>query len=179
MDDVKSVIKNLPKEKDKKIYKTFKEYCQNDSAISAGKFLYLNRNSFFGLGGWMNADRYARESVIKRLKYFSPLMRNTTINNDCFDINPTGKSFIFCDPPYPESNNKSCYNISDDVLTLNLNYLEFLKESGSKFLFITKNIPIIQEKSDALNFKSDLKKWTYRKPGQGVQVSEEIYIYKK
>ena len=71
-DDVKSVIKNLPKEKDKEIYKTFKEYCQNDSAISAGKFLYLNRNSFFGLGGWMNADRYARESVIKRLKYFSP-----------------------------------------------------------------------------------------------------------
>jgi DNA adenine methylase len=170
---------NLPKIKDKQTFLDYQIKLGDSSDSDAMKFLYLNRNRFFGMGGWMNADRYARNIVLERIKHFSPLMKNTILSNNCFDIKINKNSFIFCDPPYPETNNEACYSIkNNDVLELNIKYLEFLSKQKCAFLFITKYIPEIMETSKSLNLDYDIKKWTYRKPQQLPQEGLELYIHK-
>lgn len=180
-DEVEYITENLPTKKDKKI---FNEWMKDRSNLSkkdtALRFLYLNRNRFFGMGGWMKADRYARETVIERLKFFSPRMKHTEIYSDAFDIPINENDFVFCDPPYPETNNQACYKINDlEILKLNKDYLDKLVKTGCSFLFITKNITEIRNHAEKLKCKFEIKKWTYRKPKQDPVVSEEIWIFSK
>lgn len=176
-DSYEFISTNLPPMKCKK---TFSEFVSLPSVVGregAMRFLYLNRNRFFGLGGWMNADRYARDTVLERIKFFGPRMKNTTVLSDAFDIKLKPTDFVFCDPPYPKTNNKACYEIDDDaVLDINLRYLRLVSDAGCPFLFITKNVPPVLEMSNQLGLHHDVKRWTFRRPGKDVQLSEELWI---
>jgi len=179
--DVGFIADNLPSKKDKD---KFQEWRKDKSKIndneSAMRFLYMNRNRFFGLGGWMVADRYAYKKVVERIKYFSPRMNNTEFYKDAFDIKISPDDFVFCDPPYPETNNSACYHIGNDVvLDLNIKYLNNVVKSNCKFLFITKNVKEIKDTAIQLKCEFEIKQWTFRKPGKGLMTSEEIWIYKK
>jgi DNA adenine methylase len=172
------IIKNLPAKKDKD---TFKKYMKPDASLSKNekgmRFLYLNRNRFFGMGGWMVADRYARTTVVDRIKFYAPRMKNTITYDNAFSILIGKNDFVFCDPPYPETNNNACYRIEDDeILKLNIDYLKNVNDSGARFLFITKNIESIRNTANKLKLKVDVKKWTFRKPKKDPVVGEEIWI---
>jgi DNA adenine methylase len=176
------LIKALPAFKDKCIFADWqKDKTSNLSKEDAAtRFIYLNRNRFFGLGGWMCADRYARETVVERIKFFSEKMKSTTVYRNAFDVPLLETDWVFCDPPYPETNNASCYNIKNtDIVELNKKYLNKLKEVNCNFLFITKHIPEIQDLASELKFKSEVKTWNFRKPGKPPQLSQEIWISKK
>lgn len=176
--DVEWICNNLPEQKDRELFNFWKSEKLNLGKEDAMKFLYLNRNRFFGLGGWMVADRYAREAVISRLRYFSERMKNTIFLQNCWDINLEENTLAFCDPPYPETNNKSCYKINEkEIISLNLNYLKNLKKSNCSFLFTTKLIEEIRCFCVDNNLSYDIKKWNFRKPGKEVQESEEIWIF--
>jgi DNA adenine methylase len=172
------ITKNLPLTKNREIFNAWvKDHTNGTQSDNAMRFLYLNRNRFFGLGGWMNADRYARDAIIERIKFYSPRMSNTVFYEDAFRIELLSDDFVFCDPPYPETNNNSCYNIDDaGVLNLNLKYLQNLKNANCKFLFITKNVSTIKNLATSLGFVTEIKRWTFRRPGKGVQTSEELWI---
>lgn len=175
------IVENLPVKKDKTIFT--KWYKETTSTISdeesAMRFIYLNRNRFFGLGGWMCADRYARKKVIERITFFSPRMSNTKIYNDAFSIPLTESTFVFCDPPYPETDNASCYKVDNTkILDLNLNYLKRVIDSNCQYLFITKNVKEVNQLVNDLKCSHEVKRWSYRKPGKDPQISEEIWIYK-
>ena len=146
----------------------------------AMQFLYLNRNRFFGLGGWMNADRYARNTVVDRIRFFGPRMKRTDVFTDAFDIPLSPTDFVFCDPPYPDTNNKSCYDIDNaTVLDLNLRYLTVVANAKCPFLFITKNVPSVMDAVKLLGVYYEVKRWSFRKPGKDVQISEELWISKE
>lgn len=176
-DDPNGLVAGLPATKDKALFQKFMADKPTSKIDIAIRFLYLNRNRFFGMGGWMNADRYARDAVISRIQYFSPLMQQTTFSTSCWDCDtPTG-SFTFCDPPYPETNNAACYRIEDQkIMTLNIDYLTKVAESGENFFWVTKYLDEIA--AHAATFKGVLvekKEWEFRKPGKGVQTSHELY----
>ena len=175
------IIKTLPLFKDKIIFTNWHKEKTNilSKEDAATRFIYLNRNRFFGLGGWMCADRYARETVVDRIRFYSDKMKNTTIYQNAFDLPLLETDWVFCDPPYPETNNASCYNIKNtDILDLNKKYLHKLAEANCNFLFITKQIPEIEDLASKLKFSSEVKTWKFRKPGKQPQLSQEIWIYK-
>ena len=178
--DVQYLADNLPTTKDKDV---FQHWLQTDKTLSnkekALRFLYLNRNRFFGMGGWMTADRYARDAVISRILFFSDRMKNTKFFGDAFQVPITEKDFVFVDPPYPSTNNRACYNISDEkILDLNLKFLSKLNDIGCQFLFITKNVKEVKKLTDELVIPCSIKEWKFRKPGKSVQFSEELWIHK-
>lgn len=178
-DSTQFIEDNLPIKKCKSTFLSWVKMEQSQDAISATRFLYLNRNRFFGLGGWMNADRYARNTVVERIRFFGPRMASTTFYDNAFQIELMPTDFVFCDPPYPETNNSSCYNVDDaTVLDINLKYLNRVKLAGCSFLFITKNVPQVLSEVKRLNLHYDVKHWTFRRPGKDVQLSEELWITK-
>lgn len=186
-DDFSYLVDNLPPHKDKILYSSFGKL--NTSVISkndlATRFLYRNRNSFYGLGGWMNADRYARNTVIERIKYFSPLMKNTEFSStDAFDLVKffSKDAFVFVDPPYIDSNNLSCYDIKksdSQIKNLNIEYLKCLLRSEAQFMFITKHIPVLTDLvKEYPEVKYDIRKWKFRKPQQKPSNDYEIFIWR-
>lgn len=172
------LISKLPKIKDKEIYINFKKNIPTNDIDNATKFLYLNRNSFFGLGGWMNADRYAYNSVIERIKYFSPLMKNTEFSNKgCYNFIPNKNSFLFIDPPYPNTNNNACYRIDNNIMELNQNYIKWLLSFESKFLFIVKYNELLETIFKNNHIKTRKYEWSFRKPGKSIHYDYELYAY--
>jgi site-specific DNA-adenine methylase len=177
-DDPEGLIAGLPPTKDRDTFQSLLDTRPDDKTEIASRFLYLNRNRFFGMGGWMNADRYAREAVISRIRHFSPLMQRTVFVNSCWNLPTMGTGdFAFCDPPYPDTNNAACYRIEDDALALNRTYFDHVFDSAADFFWVTKNIPAFEEYvRDRPGVQIEARDWAFRKPGQKVQNSEEIYI---
>lgn len=178
-DDPEGLIALLPADKDKAV---FKELLANTGFASkteqGAAFLYLNRNRFFGMGGWMNADRYARTTVVERIRFFSPLMQRSVFSAEgCWSLPVFDNgAFVFCDPPYPEANNASCYKIDDDVEKLNRDYFSFVSDSVADFFWVTKHSDQFEEFVRSFKgVKVQKRRWDYRKPGQGVQTAYEIY----
>jgi len=180
-DDPSSLIAGLPSNKDRNTYDALKSKKPTTKLETAIRFMYLNRNSFFGLGGWMKADRYSRETIIERINFFSPKMQNTTFSsNGCFTFTPDENSFVFVDPPYPNTANDSCYKIDNtEILELNRNYIKILLSSKSDFLFIVKwNDTIAQEFAKDNTVIIEKKEWIFRKPQQKPQKDYELYAYR-
>jgi DNA adenine methylase len=180
-DDPKGLIAGLPPIKDKAVFKDFMSASPNTDKDRAIRFLYLNRNRFFGMGGWMNADRYARGAVIDRIGFLSPLMQSTTFSKSCWDCEFPEGSFTFCDPPYPDTNNSACYKIEDqEIMNLNMNYLSVMAETGENFFWVTK---FSNEMFNHASCYDDLivekKEWIFRKPGKEPQVGYELYVSRK
>jgi len=177
-DNPNGLINGLPLTKDKALFQKFMTEKPTDKTDIAIRFLYLNRNRFFGMGGWMNADRYARDAVIERISYFSPLMQQTTFSTSCWDCDTPIESFTFCDPPYPETNNGACYRIKDEeIMKLNLDYLAKMSMNGERFFWVTKYIDqIANHATQFANIKIEKKDWVFRKPGKGLQTSYELYV---
>lgn len=177
-DDPEGLISLLPPTKDKAIFREWMSSIFGDRVERAAQFLYLNRNRFFGMGGWMNADRYARGAVIDRIRLFSPLMQQTSFVSSCWECQFQAQDFVFCDPPYPETNNRACYRIEDDdVLRLNLDFLHRVADSQASFFWVTKHLDVIEERAEAISgVRVEKKVWTFRQPKKGVQTSHEIYV---
>lgn len=180
-DHPEELIAGLPETKDKETFARFLAMGSTGGKIErASRFLYLNRNRFFGMGGWMKADRYARGAVIERIRFFSPLMQMTQFSDrGCWSWEFGDGSFIFCDPPYPDTNNKSCYRIEDDdVMALNRDYMRHVANSGQSFFWVTKHSDDMEQHADMLGVSWRKRRWEYRKPGQGVQVAYELYAWR-
>lgn len=173
----------LPLEKNKEIFQSLMESHPTETIPSAIRFLYLNRNRFFGMGGWMNADRYCRDALVKRIRFFSPFMQKTQIiDTGCWDINVSQFSnpFFFIDPPYPSANNKACYEVSDkSILDLNVEYAKFIANSGYNFYFISSYHQDLESVFCREDIKCSSKNWQYRKPQQNVQDGKEIHAYRR
>lgn len=173
----------LPKHKDRAVWDQFLNSEPNTMLDQAVRFLYLNRNRFFGMGGWMNADRYRRQHVIDRINFFSPLMRKTELSDQgCFTFQYNNPSdFVFVDPPYPETDNKSCYGMKkQDILQLNIDYLNFLCNSPANFFYIVKYNQQIQDQFKKYqDVVVEQKSWNFRKPGQKPQQAKELYVRRR
>ena len=175
-DNPEKLIKALPLEKDRATFDELRKKAITDPTERAGRFLYLNRNRFFGLGGWMNADRYARAAVVERIRFFHPLMQESTFSSKgCWDMTIENNSFVFCDPPYPETNNTACYRMDDDVSVLNLEFFDYLHAKDVEFLWTTKFSPWFFDHASRDDTIVEKKPWTFRKPSAGVQQNFEIY----
>lgn len=173
----------LPPIKDRQVWDTLLKSEPSNNIDQAIRFLYLNRNRFFGLGGWMNADRYCREQIIERIQFFSPRMQQTEFSSDgCFTYQYVNDdNFVFVDPPYPDTANESCYKIDkQDILQLNINYLHFLCKSKVNFFWIVKWTEAI---ADEFKKYDDViveeKEWIFRKPGKPPEKSKELYARRK
>jgi site-specific DNA-adenine methylase len=84
----------------------------------------------------MRCDRYARQEVIARILYFSPLMSTTKFSAKGFrhfPLDATG-GFAFVDPPYPGTNNEACYRLSNEVdpMSLAIEALDRVDASGAR-----------------------------------------------
>jgi DNA adenine methylase Dam len=187
-DDPEGLIRHLPPRKDKAAFNGFRKLLKSGQAIERAKraamFLYTNRNCLYGLGGWNAQDRYARETVIARIQYFSPLMQATTFSADgCFacpiETIEIG-AFVFADPPYPGTDNRACYGMrlhDDAVMDLQKRFLDRVVSSGKSFLWITKRSEEFEEyASDYRGLKIERRDWAYRKPRQEVQHGKELYV---
>lgn len=182
-DNPDGLCNGLPPTKDREIWDNLLQSDPSSKVDRAIRFLYLNRNRFFGLGGWMNADRYCRDHVVNRIQFFSPLMQETQLSSEgCFHFKcDSSNDFVFVDPPYPDTANESCYKIpTQDILKLNLDYLHFLCNSKASFFWI---VNFHKEIKDEFAKFSDVvveeKEWTFRKPGKMPQKSVEIYARRK
>lgn len=177
-DQPQALIDGLPATKDKATFKSLMADAPTSKIGQAVRFLYLNRNRFFGMGGWMVADRYARDAVVERIVYFSPLMQETVFKTSCWDVALPADGFVFCDPPYPETNNDACYKLADrHIMQLNVDFLKHVARSPSAFFWITKHSQEIEDLARSLGgLDIERRAWTYRKPGAAVQTAHEIYI---
>lgn len=176
--DRPEVFRALPPTKDRTTFQEFMAADPADPTDRAVRFLYLNRNRFFGMGGWMNADRYARDTVMDRIRFFSPLMSKTTFASSCWDVPLPQNSFTFCDPPYPETNNVACYRMSknDDVMALNVEFMSRLAESRKKFFWITKHSERMERHASSFDgLVVEKRPWESRRPGGGKVVDFELY----
>jgi DNA adenine methylase len=187
-DDPEGLIEHLPRRKDNATFHRFRELLRSGQPMAKAKraamFLYCNRNCTFGLGGWNAQDRYARETIIARIRYFSPRMRATTFSADgCFAC-PIGaiepRAFVFADPPYPGTNNAACYGMHLDdhaVMDLQKRFLDRLAASGKSFLWTTNwSAEFEEHASDYDGLVLEKRAWSFRKPRQGVQHAEELYV---
>lgn len=178
-DDPEGVVAKLPETKDRETFDRLRNMEGGSVTERAARFLYLNRNRFFGLGGWMQADRYARSAIIDRIRFFSPLMARTTFSaHGCWSLPALeAGDFVFCDPPYPDTNNAACYRVADDVLDLNIAYLRHVQASPADFFFISKRVIGLEDVAkDLPGVTVETRLWDFRKPGESVQQSEEICV---
>lgn len=180
-DDPEGLIAALPEVKDKETFKALVSRKSFDSKIEqAAAFLYCNRNRFFGMGGWMVADRYARKAVVDRIRYFSPLMQQSVFTSQgCWDVSIDGgaDAFVFCDPPYPGTNTEACYRMDADVMDLNLRYFDRVANSGAKFFWVTKFSETLFTHASRPGVQVEKRNWAFRKPGKGVQEGFELYAW--
>ena len=176
-DDPEGLIALLPPTKDKATFQALTTAHLTAPVERAAQFLYLNRNRFFGMGGWMNADRYAREAVIERIRFFSPRMQQSVFSGSCWDCMFDAGGFVFCDPPYPETNNSACYKISDlETMKLNKDFLVAVSNSTDNLFWVTKHGDEMEDLAKSLGLKTEKKEWIFRKPTKGLQSSFELYI---
>lgn len=172
------LIELLPPDKDRATFNLLMASAPSDPTEQAARFLYLNRNRFFGMGGWMNADRYARRSVVDRIRYFSPLMQQTSFTaSGCRTFPIESGSFVFCDPPYPDTNAAACYrNEAADIMELNRSFYAELVQSSASFLWITKFSDEFDQHAKSYDgITVEKKEWSFRKPGKAVQLAHETY----
>jgi DNA adenine methylase len=179
-DDAERLITLLPATKCRDTFNLLLASEPSDKIERAARFLYLNRNRFFGLGGWTNCNRYAREEVIARIRFFSPLMQATKFSARGFKHFPLDVSggFTFLDPPYPGANNTACYGMSEkvDPMSLAMQALDRVAASGANFLLITRHTPYFETYADRPALRVETRHWSYRKPGKRVQLGSELYV---
>jgi DNA adenine methylase Dam len=183
-DNPQFLITNLPAVKDRNIYVQMRSLVPINDEERALRFLYLNRNSFFGLGGWMNADRYAPRAIMSRIRYFSPLMAETQFLSGSYEhvmFVDSPQSFIFVDPPYPNANNNACYKQSvNDTVQLNIDCLNRLRNSSVSFFFVSYAHPTLVDWARLVDepIQYQVLPWKFRRPGKTVQKSAEIYVWR-
>jgi DNA adenine methylase len=197
-DDPEGLITNLPLTRDREFFyqvtRWWRRYrgprrvilrpeTPSSSLVQAAYYLYVNRLCMHGRtesGGLFREDRYHRDRVVDLIRFFSPLMRNSTFDHrgERRHLYFPRRSFAFLDPPYPGHNLTGDYGMNStasEVWAMIVALIDRLAGASVPFYLTCGDSPDLREVVGRHRLHSTLATIKNRKPKAGHRILIELH----